>query len=91
MTKKYWETFKREAIKPCDDPSVFENIIDELHDPLADHLVDTKKAANILGLTEGALRIMVYRGKVPTFRLGRRLRFKLRDLHALIDDFLEYA
>ena len=45
--------------------------------------LSTKEAAHFLSLTENALRIMVHRGRVPVFRFGRRLRFRLKDCRAL--------
>lgn len=44
----------------------------------------TEKAAAFLDMTPNALRIMVHRGKVKVYRIGRRLRFKLTDLRALL-------
>lgn len=43
----------------------------------------TNEAAKFLGVTPNALRIMVYRNQVPTYKFGRRLRFRLRDCQAL--------
>ena len=43
----------------------------------------TNEAARFLGVTPNALRIMVYRNQVPTYKFGRRLRFRLRDCQAL--------
>lgn len=43
----------------------------------------TNEAAKFLGVSANALRIMVYRGQVPVFKFGRRLRFRLRDCQAL--------
>ena len=43
----------------------------------------TNEAAKFLGVTPNALRIMVYRNQVPTYKFGRRLRFRLRDCKAL--------
>lgn len=44
----------------------------------------TEKAAAFLDMTPNALRIMVHRGKVKVYRIGRRLRFKLTDLRVLL-------
>lgn len=44
----------------------------------------TEKAAAFLDITPNALRIMVHRGTIKVYRLGRRLRFKLTDLRALL-------
>lgn len=43
----------------------------------------TKEAAQFLGVSENALRIMVYRGQISVFKFGRRLRFRLKDCEAL--------
>lgn len=43
-----------------------------------------KEAAEYLGLTESALRTMVARRQVPFHKLGRRLRFDIHDLDALL-------
>jgi len=43
----------------------------------------TNEAAEFLGVTPNALRIMVYRGQVPVYKFGKRLRFRLRDCQAL--------
>ena len=45
--------------------------------------LSTSQAAHFLSITENALRIMVYRGQIPVYRVGRRLRFKLHDLKNL--------
>lgn len=44
----------------------------------------TPQAANYLGITPNALRILVHRAKVQAYKLGRRLRFKTEDLDALL-------
>lgn len=43
----------------------------------------TNEAAKFLAVTPNALRIMVFRGQVPVYKLGRRLRFRLRDCQGL--------
>lgn len=43
----------------------------------------TKEAAQFLGVSENALRIMVYRGQVSVYKFGRRLRFRFKDCEAL--------
>ena len=40
-------------------------------------------AAQFLGLTQNALRILVCRGKVKFYKMGRRLRFLKSDLEKL--------
>lgn len=55
---------------------IFENRI-------AHEWLTTERAAQYLGISENALRIMVHRNQVRSHKLGRRLRFKARDLEAL--------
>ena len=43
----------------------------------------TKEAAHFLSISENALRIIVHRGKIPVYKFGHRLRFRLRDCQAL--------
>ena len=45
--------------------------------------LSTEEAAQYLSITENALRIMVYRGQIQSYKFGRRLRFKLKDCKAL--------
>ena len=58
------------------NPLFFENRI-------ASKWLTTKEASFILGVSENALRIMVHREQVPSFKFGRRLRFRLSDCEAL--------
>ena len=58
-------------------PLIFDNF--ELNEWLS-----TSEAARYLGLSENALRIMVYRGQIQVYKFGRRLRFKLKDCQTLI-------
>ena len=44
----------------------------------------TEQAAVYLGLSVEALRMRVYRGQLPTRRLGRHLRFKRSELDQLL-------
>lgn len=44
----------------------------------------TEEASTYLSLTENALRILVHRGRVKAFKLGRRLRFRISDLRGLL-------
>jgi excisionase family DNA binding protein len=46
--------------------------------------LSTEEAAEYLSLSANALRIMVHRGQVQAFKLGRRLRFRLKDCQFLI-------
>lgn len=54
----------------------FENLI-------APEYITTKVAAHLLGVSENALRIKVYRGKIPAYKLGRHLRFKWSEIKSL--------
>jgi excisionase family DNA binding protein len=47
--------------------------------------LSTKEAASYLALSENAVRIMVHRGRIPAYRFGRRLRFRLRDCQRLFE------
>ena len=44
----------------------------------------TCEAAQYLGVSPNALRIMVHRGHVTTYKLQSRLRFRFRDLKSLL-------
>lgn len=46
--------------------------------------LSSKEAAYYLGISENAIRIMVCRGQIKFSKLGRRLRFRLRDLQSLM-------
>lgn len=46
--------------------------------------LSTKEAAVYLSLTPNALRILVCRGRVKAYKLGRRLRFRTKDLRLLL-------
>ena len=45
--------------------------------------LSTEEAAYILAISANALRIMVHRGQIQAYKLGRRLRFKQSDCKAL--------
>ena len=45
----------------------------------------TVEAALFLSISPNALRIMVHRGRVPVYKFGRRLRFRLSDCRALFE------
>jgi excisionase family DNA binding protein len=47
--------------------------------------LSTKEVASYLALSENAVRILVHRGRIPTFRFGRRLRFRLIDCQRLFE------
>lgn len=46
-------------------------------------LIPTRLAANILGISENALRIKVCRGLVPAYKFGRNLRFRVSEITSL--------
>ncbi len=50
---------------------------------IAQEWLTTESAAKYLGISENALRIMVYRNQLRSHKLGRRLRFHADDLKAL--------
>lgn len=50
---------------------------------IAQEWLTTESAAQYLGVSENALRIMVHRGQIRVHKLGRRLRFRADDLRAL--------
>ena len=47
--------------------------------------ISAKDAANFLSVSENAIRIMVYRGQIKSYKLGRRLRFRVSDCRALFE------
>jgi hypothetical protein len=59
---------------------VAEAIQTEIRSALDDELLDVKSAAELLDMTEGALRKAVERGQVPCQRVGSRLRFRRIEL-----------
>ena len=61
---------------------VTEAVRDELRAALEDELLDVERAAQMLGMSAGALRKAVERGQVPCERIGNRLRFRRMDLLA---------
>ena len=46
--------------------------------------LSTREAANYLGVSSNALRILVCRGKVQAYKLGSRLKFRVSDLRNLL-------
>ena len=49
-------------------------------------LLNVKEAARYLGTTPASLYSMVWRREVPFVKLGRSLRFDVRDLEKLIEE-----
>jgi excisionase family DNA binding protein len=47
-------------------------------------LLTSEQAGAYLGLSAKAVRQAVYRGTIPFVKLGRRLRFRPKDLEALL-------
>jgi len=43
-------------------------------------VLGTKEVARMLGITPGAVRMMVYRGRLPARKLGRRIIFLKEEL-----------
>ena len=56
--------------------SLFENRIER-------EWLSTEEAAHYFSLSPNALRIMVHRGQITAYKLGRRLRFRVKDCQAL--------
>ena len=42
--------------------------------------LSTREASDYLGISPNALRIWVCRGRIRTYKLGSRLKFRIRDL-----------
>jgi excisionase family DNA binding protein len=50
---------------------------------IAREWLSTAEAASFFSVSENALRIMVHRGQIQAYKVGRRLRFRLADCRAL--------
>ncbi len=48
--------------------------------PQTDRLVGVAEAAQMLGMTENAVRCAAQRGSLPSVKVGRRVRFRVSDL-----------
>ena len=46
--------------------------------------LSTDQAARYLSITPNALRILVFRNRVRAYKIGHRLRFRLKDLQSLL-------
>jgi excisionase family DNA binding protein len=55
-----------------------------IENPIGKEWLTTKEAAHYLGITPNAIRIMVHREKLKSYKLNGRLRFKLRDLRSIL-------
>lgn len=53
--------------------------------PVDGFWLDAKEAANYLRVSVASLHNMVFLRQVPSYKLGRRLRFKRTDLDLLIE------
>lgn len=51
---------------------------------IAKKWLSTDEAARFLSLSPNALRILVFRNRVKAYKLGHRLRFRLKDLNSLL-------
>jgi excisionase family DNA binding protein len=51
---------------------------------IANSWLSTNDVAKILSISPNAVRILVCRGRLPAFRLGRHLRFRKKDCAALV-------
>jgi excisionase family DNA binding protein len=51
--------------------------------PVDEGFIDAKSAADLLGMTVGAVRKAAFRGSLPCHRVGRKLRFVRSELLAL--------
>lgn len=45
--------------------------------------LSTRDLAGMLRVSENAIRIMVHRNQIASYKLGHRLRFRLKDCQAL--------
>lgn len=77
MTKKIKKEHNEQNFSNSTDTSLFRNRI-------MPEFVPTKLAADYLGISENALRIKVCRGEVPTYKLGRSLRFRMTEIANLV-------
>ena len=79
------ENFLKKSVaeekKPANLNGTSGHLLDRLE---VERWLSTREAALYLGLSPNALRILVHRGKVKTYRLGTRLKFKVKDLEATI-------
>ncbi len=50
---------------------------------IATEFITTKVASQILGISENALRIKVFRGQVPYYKFNRSLRFRVSEISKL--------
>lgn len=48
--------------------------------------LSSAQTASYMGISENALRIMVYRRQIKFSKLGRRLRFHIKDIEVLFSE-----
>ncbi len=60
-------------------PKLFENLI----------WLNSKEAAEYLRVSCGALRLLVYRGVIKPYKLGRSSRFKRSELDRLLESSIK--
>lgn len=66
------------------DPEKCSNFSGALFENRLEEWLTTKEAARYLGVSANAVRILVCRGKVTSYKLGRHLRFRISDLNLLL-------
>lgn len=71
------KSFNLTIVDDLVSPQLFQNRI------VCEYL-SSAQAAQYLGITENALRIMVHRRQIKFTKLGRRLRFHVNDLIVLL-------
>lgn len=69
------------GVKPGLESSLDRNLIFE--NRIAHEWLTTESAAQYLGVSANALRIMVHRNQIRSYKFGRRLRFKADDCRTL--------
>lgn len=67
----------------CNDSISFESSIFE--NRIVCEWLSSAQVATYFGISENALRIMVYRRQIKFSKLGRRLRFHIKDVQALLN------
>ncbi len=56
---------------------------------VAPRLFSLKRAAEYLGISYWTIRDYIFRGELPSVRLGRRVLVDVRDLDALVEKYKE--
>jgi excisionase family DNA binding protein len=73
-----------EEIKKSSDPDSNESIPESDSPSSLTTWLNTEQAADYLGVSVGSLRNMTSNGQIPYYKLGRRNRYRLPDLHELL-------